>query len=68
MPSAVFFDLGNTLIYFDSTWEQVMREANSELVHSLRAAGYDVDAETFPAAFEQRANAYYTRQDTEFME
>lgn len=68
MISAVFFDLGNTLIYFDSTWEQVMQEANGELVRSLRSAGYDVDAEAFPAAFEERINSYYTRQDTEFME
>ena len=43
MLKVVLFDLGNTLIYFDSTWEEVIAQSDQAMSSSLLQAGYQVD-------------------------
>jgi HAD superfamily hydrolase (TIGR01549 family) len=53
----ILFDLGNTLIYFDGVWEDVLARAHQALAHGLVAAGFDVQPGLFAAEFGRRAIA-----------
>ncbi len=64
---AVFFDLGDTLIYFDDDWPEIFRLARLELVKSLNHAGIKVDNQ-FLERFTTRMMDYYRERDTEFIE
>jgi putative hydrolase of the HAD superfamily len=64
---AIFFDLGDTLLYFDGDWPEVFFQARQVLLRSLQAAGIDLDPE-FIEEFYQRMSAYYRERDTEFIE
>jgi 2-haloalkanoic acid dehalogenase type II len=50
----VLFDLGNTLIYFDGAWHEVLPRAHRELTNRLIEAGFDLPLEPFVADFGQR--------------
>jgi putative hydrolase of the HAD superfamily len=65
---AVLFDLGSTLIYFDSPWTEVLPEADAALVAALCAAGLTLDEDSFLEGFRQRLAYYYAERDTEFIE
>ncbi len=65
---AVLFDLGSTLIYFDSTWPAVAAEMDQSMVDSLQRAGLNVDRDRFIAVFLARETAYAKERDTEFIE
>lgn len=64
----ILFDLGNTLIYFDGQWQQVIDEMNLTLTDSLLDLGYRLDRQTFPIAFNARTDAYYQQRDEDFIE
>ncbi len=64
---AIFFDLGDTLMYFDADWSDIFEQAMNELLRSLQEAGIDLDQE-FVAEFSQRMAEYYRERDTEFIE
>lgn len=64
----VIFDLGSTLIYFDTTWTSVLPAYNRALVEGLEQAGFPVDPQRFPEEFGLRMDAYYDERDTEFIE
>ena len=71
MPSkirALVFDLGNTLIYFEGAWPEVMQKADQELLVSLNAAGLELDEANFLQLFRQRLNEYYKQREAEFIE
>ncbi len=65
---AVFFDLGSTLIYFDSPWVDVFARSSREMVKALQAAGFSVDPQTFAAEFRDRLDAYYSEREAEYLE
>ncbi len=65
---AVIFDLGNTLIYFDGAWPEVMQAADRELLQHLRNRGFDLDQDAFTSRFRAQLNAYYAERDSEFIE
>ena len=65
---AVLFDLGSTLIYFDTPWDGMLVDFQSALVRALHQAGIPVDGTAFPAEFQRRMEAYYSERDTEFIE
>ncbi len=65
---AVLFDLGNTLLYFDSPWTDTAAQADRELTRALREAGFDVDPAAFPAEVRSRLEVYYSERDAEFIE
>lgn len=61
---AVIFDLGNTLVYFDGRWSQVLTQADKELTQALQENGFDLDAERVERLFGQRMKTYrQTRED-----
>jgi FMN phosphatase YigB (HAD superfamily) len=64
---AIFFDLGDTLMYFDGDWPEVFFQARLELLRSLQEAGVVLGPE-FVEDFYQRMSAYYRERDTEFIE
>jgi HAD superfamily hydrolase (TIGR01662 family) len=65
---AVLFDLGSTLIYFDSSWNDVIPEENRALLAALDHAGIPVDPVQFPDAFHRRMDAYYDEREIELIE
>ena len=64
---AIFFDLGNTLIYFDDNWPMIMSNAYEELWHSLGRGGYNLDP-SFVGLFRGRMMDYFRERDSEFIE
>jgi putative hydrolase of the HAD superfamily len=67
MLKVVLFDLGNTLIYFDSTWPEVTAQSDQALYSSLTQSGYKLD-EAFPRIYNLRMDRYYQERETEFIE
>jgi putative hydrolase of the HAD superfamily len=64
---AIFFDLGDTLLYFDGDWPEVFFQARQVLLNSLQQSGIDLTPE-FVEDFYQRMSDYYRERDTEFIE
>lgn len=64
----VLFDLGNTLIYFDGTWKQVIDEMNQAVTDALCEMGYRLDRQSFPSEFGTLADQYYQRRDEDYVE
>lgn len=64
----VLFDLGNTLMYFDSEWSRVLPESNTALLKSLHKDGIRVEDQDFLRLIEARLQEYYQARDTEFLE
>ena len=64
----VLFDLGSTLIYFDSTWQAVSAEMDQVTVDALQRAGLDVDRDKFIADLLEREAAFSKGRDTDFIE
>jgi 2-haloalkanoic acid dehalogenase type II len=67
-PRVILFDLGNTLIYFDSDWGPVMQTGVADLVKTLLNTGFQLDVGKFSADFHQRMLAYYLARDIECIE
>jgi HAD superfamily hydrolase (TIGR01662 family) len=64
----VLFDLGNTLLYFDGVWDQVIPEMDAALLHSLQTSGYQLDEQDFMNQFERRFAEYDAQKSGEFRE
>lgn len=65
---AIFFDLGNTLLYFDGAWPEVFAQADNQLIAELHSAGLDLDGEDFVSEFRGRLTAYFEEREAEFIE
>ena len=65
--AAIFFDLGDTLLYFDDDWPEIFHQARHELLRSLQTAGINLD-QGFVDEFARRMSEYYLERDTEFIE
>ena len=65
---ALIFDLGNTLLYFDGAWSEVMQRADKELLATLHQAGLILDEQKFLELFRKRLNEYYEQREAEFIE
>jgi putative hydrolase of the HAD superfamily len=66
--NTILFDLGSTLIYFNSDWQEVMPQAVDALRSRLTSYGYDLDINEFQQSFGQALREYYVERDTEFIE
>lgn len=64
----ILFDLGNTLLYFDNEWDQVVSELDTELVHQLNLAGIETNEQEFITLFRSRMQSYYDERESEFIE
>ncbi len=65
---AILFDLGSTLIYFDSSWPEVLAQADQALEQSLEASGLAVANTGFLQQYDKRLQEYYAQRETEFLE
>jgi len=64
----ILFDLGNTLLYFDGIWEQVIAEMDAALLHSLQAYGLKLDEQAFMRQMEARFEEFDAQKSGEFLE
>ncbi len=64
----VLFDLGNTLIYFDGIWSQVLPECDLALLRSLQASGLRIEDQPFLDLVGEQFYNYTSQRDTEFIE
>jgi len=67
MLKVVLFDLGNTLIHFDSTWPEVIAQSDQALYSYLINSGYKLD-EDFPLTYSLCMNRYSKERETQFIE
>ena len=65
---AIIFDLGGTLIYFDSNWPEVLQQADHALYDSLYTAGIQLPKDSFLSQFRRQIDEYYRQRETEFIE
>jgi putative hydrolase of the HAD superfamily len=68
MFKALFFDLGSTLIYFDTSWEAVLNQANFALGQQLHQSGVNLDVNQLAADFNWRMQKYYAQRSSDFQE
>lgn len=64
----ILFDLGSTLLFFDTPWEDVSAVAYGALVDTLIQLGYAVPKEEFQQAFSNQMKIYYDIRSTEYVE
>jgi HAD superfamily phosphatase (TIGR01668 family) len=64
----VLFDLGNTLLYFDGIWDQVIVEMDATLLQSLQSSGYQLDEQDFMHQAERRFAEFDAKKSGEFLE
>ncbi|NPV86446.1 MAG: HAD family hydrolase [Anaerolineae bacterium] len=64
----VFFDLGDTLIFFDGQLAEVTREASCSLARCLQKLGYPIEENTFVREFGERLRLYYREREADFIE
>jgi len=65
---AVFFDLGNTLMYFNGYWPDVYARSYLALTGELLRRGYALEEKVFMREFSDRINAYYQERDQNCIE
>jgi putative hydrolase of the HAD superfamily len=65
---ALFFDLGNTLMYFAGEWSQVFSQANIELMNQLKTDGIDIDEKAFFEEFGRRIHEYHNERESGHIE
>lgn len=64
----LLFDLGNTLIYFEGEWGDVLTRACAEMHKNLLAQGFKLNGNWFIAKFLKRLKAYYAERETDCIE
>lgn len=64
----ILFDLGSTLIYFDTDWGTVLPECTNRMVSSLVAMGYRLDNERFAADFLKIIQARVSNRSNDYTE
>lgn len=67
-PKVIFFDLGDTLIYFNGDWAEVLQKSTKKLMNALIKDGYSLDLEEFPVEFSKRMREYYLERNKSFIE
>ncbi len=67
-PKVIFFDFGDTLIYFDGNWADVLPKSSKKLMDFLIKEGYPLDPEVFPQEFARRMREYYLDRNKSFIE
>lgn len=68
MIKVIFFDLGNTLMYFDAPQQEILDQADKAMVKYIASAGYILDFTQFFNEFKSRIHEYYHERDTDLIE
>jgi len=64
----IFFDLGNTLIYFDGSWDDTLERAAMALGQSLTFVGIESEPSILAEEFKQRLLIYYEKREKDLIE
>lgn len=64
----IFFDLGDTLIFFDGDWTDVLQKSTKCLWKNLVSAGYPLNREQFSQDFSCRMRNYYAERNKSLVE
>lgn len=64
----ILFDLGSTLIYFDSDWSQVLDQAMQALLDALASTGISFSRSSLGDAFRARIMEYQISRDIDLKE
>jgi HAD superfamily hydrolase (TIGR01549 family) len=64
----VLFDLGNTLLYFDGDWPDVLARADRGMFARLEQAGLTLDRQSFLEDFRERLEGYHVQREYDFIE
>lgn len=64
----VFFDLGDTLIYFTGNWPEVIRESTFGLWKKIVKSGFSLSYDQFSLNFSQRMRNYYLERNKNLQE
>ena len=65
---AILFDLGNTLIYFDGDWPEVLAEARYAALNAFHRAGLPVELDPFLNIFRETLENNYARREDDLIE
>ncbi|MFN2198542.1 MAG: HAD family hydrolase [Anaerolineales bacterium] len=66
--TTLLFDLGNTLIYFDGNWQEVMLRAVEALYQTLLQHNLNLPTDGFQESFWEALNSYYIQREHELKE
>jgi putative hydrolase of the HAD superfamily len=64
----LIFDFGNTLIYFDGEWDEIISEGAKDLASFLKEKGFVFDADAFVEAFLERRRLSYEKARLKWVE
>jgi HAD superfamily hydrolase (TIGR01549 family) len=64
----ILFDLGNTILYSDAIWDQLIPEMDAALLQSLQTSGYRLDETDFFHQVERRFAEFDAQKSGEFLE
>lgn len=64
----IFFDLGDTLIYFDGNWKEVLQKSTHNLWKYLVCEGFPLNEKQFAKDFSSRMKNYYSERNKNFVE
>ncbi|NJN43272.1 MAG: HAD family hydrolase [Anaerolineae bacterium] len=65
---AIIFDLGNTLLYFDGVWVDVLAEARRAALMTFHQVGIQVPMEPFLNVFRETLENNYVRREDDLIE
>jgi len=65
---SVLFDLGSTLIYFEGSRDEVLKEAGKQMYLALQSSGVNLDEGEFQKTFITELNRYYREREQDFVE
>lgn len=66
--STIFFDLGNTLIYFDGDWTETAVRAQAAIANNLCQHGFKVDETEFAMQFGKAIQQYAQERKSDLLE
>ena len=64
----ILFDLGNTLLYFDGSWEEVLARADQGMAKCLRMEGLSLQWDLFLMDFRERLASYHDQREIDLIE
>ena len=64
----ILFDLGNTLIYFDTDWPSVLDDGSRRLTRTLVASGFRLKEDDFAKEFIANLQESGSRREQDFVE
>jgi putative hydrolase of the HAD superfamily len=65
----VFLDMGNTLIYFDGSWQEIRSRSACALADYLQSTGrFSIDWQDFIRSYIEKLRSYYLEREMNYLE